>query len=59
MYKRRPNKTPDGLGRDDPASVYGTKDGGHVVINDVTGEVVHISDKNDPNWTPDSRIEWK
>jgi RHS repeat-associated protein len=56
---RRPNKTPDGKGRSDSASVYGTKDGGHVVVNDNTNEVTHVSDKNDPNWIPDSRIKWK
>lgn len=57
--KRRPNKTSDGKGRNDPASVYGTKTGGHVIINDVTGEVTQISDKNDKHWIPDSRIKWK
>ncbi|WP_157066175.1 colicin E5-related ribonuclease [Pseudoalteromonas arabiensis] len=36
-------------GESDPASVYGTKDGGHVVVNDNTSEVTHISDKSDPN----------
>jgi uncharacterized protein RhaS with RHS repeats len=57
--KRSPSKTADGQGRNDPASVYGSKNGGHVVVNDNTKEVVHVSDKNDPNWIPDSRIEWK
>jgi RHS repeat-associated protein len=56
---RRPNKTPDGKSRKDPASVYGSKSGGHVVVNDNTNEVTHVSDKNDPNWIPDSRIKWK
>lgn len=56
--KRRPNKTADGLGRDDTASVYGTPDG-YVVVNDRTGEVVQVSDKTDPAWIPDSRINWK
>ena len=33
---RRPNKTPDGLGRkDEPATVYGSKDW-YVVVNDRT-----------------------
>lgn len=40
-------------------SVYGTKTGGHIIINDVTGEVTQISDKNDKHWIPDSRIKWK
>jgi hypothetical protein len=44
-------------GQSTPATVYGPRDG-HVVINNETGEVVQISDKNDPNWIPDDRIEW-
>jgi len=51
-------KTPDGLPRSDPASVYGSKNG-YVVVNDRTGEVVQVSGKNDPGWIPDSRIQWK
>jgi RHS repeat-associated protein len=55
---RRPNKTPDGLGRSDPASVYGDK-GGYVVVNDRTREVVQVSDrKPGSGWIPDSRIKW-
>jgi uncharacterized protein RhaS with RHS repeats len=46
-------------GRSDPASVYGTPTGGHVVVNDKTGEIVQVSDKNDDNWKPDDRIDWK
>jgi filamentous hemagglutinin len=45
-------------GRSDPASVYGSKQDGYVVINDRTGRIVQISDRNDPGWIPDSRIEW-
>ncbi|TFZ36100.1 hypothetical protein EWW49_15970 [Pseudomonas syringae] len=55
---RSASKTPDGLARNDPASVYGSKSG-YVVVNDRTGEVVQISGKNDPGWIPDSRIKWK
>ena len=29
-----------------------------MVVNDRTGEVIHVSDKNDPDWTIDDRIEW-
>jgi hypothetical protein len=43
----------------EPASVYGSKEGGYVVVNDQTGEVVQVSDKNDAGWQPDPRIEWK
>ncbi|MBB3465232.1 hemagglutinin repeat-containing protein [Rhizobium sp. BK377] len=55
---RSPSKTPDGLPRNDTASVYGSKSG-YVVVNDRTGEVVQVSGKNDPAWIPDSRIKWK
>ncbi|RYC46202.1 hypothetical protein DEH81_08580 [Pectobacterium zantedeschiae] len=56
--KRSPKKTPpDFLGRNDPASVYG-ESGKYVVVNDRTGEVVQVSDKNDPEWVDDSRIIW-
>ncbi|WP_084069110.1 colicin E5-related ribonuclease [Paraburkholderia heleia] len=56
--KRSASKTPDGLPRNDTATVYGSKDG-YVVVNDRTGEVVQISDKTDPRWIADSRIQWK
>ena len=56
--KRSASKTPDGLSRNDPATVYGSK-GSYVVVNDRTGEVVQISDKNNPNWIVDGRIRWK
>ena len=55
---RRPNKTADGQGRNDSATVYGTKDG-YVVVNDRTREVVQVSDrKPGAGWIPDSRINW-
>ena len=57
--QRGPKKTSDGERRDDPASVYGSKEEGHVIVNDKTGEVVQVSDKNDPNWVPDDRIDWE
>lgn len=57
--KRSPKKTPpDYLGRNDPATVYG-EPGEYVVVNDRTGEVVQVSDKKDPNWADDSRIQWE
>jgi len=55
---RQPNKTPDGQGRIDAASVYGTPDA-HIVVNDRTREIVQVSDKTNPGWVPDSRIHWK
>lgn len=56
--KRKAKNTDDGLGRDDTATVYG-KPGEYVVVNDRTGEVVQISDKTDPKWVDDSRIQWE
>jgi filamentous hemagglutinin len=53
---RSAGKTPDGVPRNDPATVYGSKDG-YVVVNDRTGEVVQVSNKNDPEWATDSRIK--
>ncbi|HDR9587679.1 TPA: hemagglutinin repeat-containing protein [Burkholderia stabilis] len=58
MDNRSAGKTPDGVPRNDSASVYGSKSG-YVVVNDRTGEVVQVSGKNDPGWIPDSRIKWK
>lgn len=55
---RSPSKTADGQGRNDPATVYGSKEG-YVVVNDRTREVVQVSDKNPGSgWVPDSRIKW-
>jgi filamentous hemagglutinin len=46
-------------GKTEPATVYGSKERGYVVVNDLTGHVVQISDKTDPGWVPDSRILWE
>jgi len=45
-------------GRSDPASVYGSKQDGYVVVNDGARRVVQISDRTASGWVPDSRIEW-
>ena len=42
-----------------PATVYGEPQGGHVIVNDETGQVVQVSDRFDPDWRPDRRIKWK
>lgn len=56
--QRRPNKTPpDYLGRNDTATVYG-ETRKYVVVNDRTGEVTQVSDRNDAGWVDDSRIKW-
>ena len=46
-------------GRADPATVYGSKSGGYVVVNDRTRHGIQISDRTDAGWIPDSRIIWK
>ena len=38
------------------ATVYYNKDGSHVIIDDITNEVVQVSDKFEPNWIPDQSI---
>lgn len=38
------------------ATAYFNKDGSYVVIDNGTGKVVQISNKNNPNWTPDKSI---
>ncbi|QHI99285.1 filamentous hemagglutinin N-terminal domain-containing protein [Xylophilus rhododendri] len=58
MDNRSAAKTADGQGRNDSASVYGSKNG-YIVVNDRTGEIVQLSNRNDPKWIPDSRIIWK
>ncbi|MDF1585607.1 colicin E5-related ribonuclease, partial [Marinimicrococcus flavescens] len=57
--QRRAGKTPDGIKRDDPASVYGTRET-HVIVNDRTREVVQVTDRRPSgrSWQPDSRIQW-
>jgi hypothetical protein len=43
---------PDGSGRrrNDPATAYINADGSYVIRNDVTGDIVQVSDRNKPNW---------
>ena len=38
------------------ATAYFNTYGGYVVVDNVTGDVVQISNLNDPNWMPDSSI---
>jgi hypothetical protein len=45
-------------GRAEPATVYGSRTGGYVVVNDIANRVVQISYRTDPGWLPDSRITW-
>ncbi len=40
-----------------PATAYFNQDGSYVVRDDVTGELVQVSDRtNPPNWIPDDTI---
>lgn len=43
---------PDGSKMNDSATVYFDKEGNYVVVNDKTGDIVQVSNKNDPNWQP-------
>ena len=40
----------DGTQVNDPATAYYNKDGSYVVRNDKTGDIVQVSNRNDPNW---------
>jgi filamentous hemagglutinin len=40
----------DGTRMDDPATTYYNKDGSYVVRNNKSGDVVQVSNRNDPNW---------
>jgi predicted double-glycine peptidase len=40
----------DGSQNDEPATVYYRNDGHYVVCNDLTGDIVQVSDTHDPNW---------
>jgi WXG100 family type VII secretion target len=42
----------DGTRNDDPATAYINSDGSYVVRNDRTGDIVQVSDRNDPDWKP-------
>lgn len=44
------NNPSTGTRNDDPATAYFDKDGNYVVRNDTNGNIVQVSDKNDPNW---------
>jgi filamentous hemagglutinin len=57
MDNRSSSKTPDGPPRNDTASVYGSKNE-YIVVNDRTGEIVQISNRNNPDWIPGGRIKW-
>jgi hypothetical protein len=39
------------------ATAYFNSDGSYVVVDDATGQIIQISDRNDPNWVPDSSIK--
>lgn len=39
-----------GIKNDDPATAYFDSEGNYVVQNDETGDIVQVSDKNDPEW---------
>lgn len=38
------------------ATAYFNKDGSYVVRDDVTKDIIQVSNRNDPNWIPDATI---
>ena len=53
-YTTSPSKN---LATQNSATAYYNKDGSYVILDDVTNEVVQISNCNDPNWVPDTNIQ--
>jgi RHS repeat-associated protein len=41
---------PSGARNNDPATAHYSQNGGYVIRNDRTGDIVQISNRNDPNW---------
>lgn len=41
----------------DPATAYYNEEGNYISVNNVTKEVIQVSNKNDLTWKPDSTIE--
>lgn len=41
---------PDGSVVDQPATMYMRSDGSYIIRNDTTGDIVQISNRNDPHW---------
>jgi len=42
---------------DNPATAFFNKDGSYVVRDNKTGDVIQISNRNDPHWVPDQTIK--
>lgn len=40
----------------EPATRYYDENGHSVTVNDVTGEIIQVSDKNDPDWKDDDNM---
>jgi Colicin E5 ribonuclease domain len=47
---RDTRRLPGGGRMNDPATAYINLDSSYIVQNDRTGEIVQISNKNDPDW---------
>mgnify|MGYP001011239774 FL=1 len=48
-------RTSTNLANNNPATAYFNKDGSYVVVDNVTKEVVQVSNRLDPKWIPDSK----
>jgi hypothetical protein len=55
--KTRDQRVVGGESRNDPATAYFRDDDSYVVRNDRTKDIVQLSDRNDPRWIPDARID--
>ncbi len=47
----------DGGRNNDPATAYINEDGSYVIINDKTGDIVQVSDRNKPDWKKPWEVE--
>ena len=45
------------LATQNSATVYYNKDGSYVILDDITNEIVQISNRYDPRWVPDANIQ--
>ena len=44
------------LAENNPATAYYVQDGSHVIVDDVTKEVIQVSDRTRTDWIPDRNI---
>lgn len=54
----RPHATSQATNRanGNSSTAYFNKDGSYVVKDNKTGDIIQVSNRNDPNWVPDNTI---